>query len=58
MTTECNICQRRAPDLVKREFMTEDIKQLSLAHMTYIQTWKGFLYLALVTDVFSRKGVG
>ena len=44
--------------MVKREFMAEDIKQLSVAHITYIQTWKGFLYLALVTDVYSRKVVG
>jgi len=26
--------------------------------MTYIPAWAGFLYLAVVTDVFSRKVVG
>ena len=26
--------------------------------MTYVPTWEGFLYLAVVTDVFSRKVVG
>ncbi|MCA3166941.1 MAG: hypothetical protein ING22_00070 [Burkholderiales bacterium] len=26
--------------------------------MTYIPTWSGFLYLAMVLDVFSRKVVG
>ena len=26
--------------------------------MTYVPTWKGFLYLTVVTDVYSRKVVG
>ena len=38
VTTERNKRQGRAPDLVKREFMAKDINQLSVAHMTYIQT--------------------
>ncbi|PTQ76164.1 integrase-like protein, partial [Nitrosomonas ureae] len=32
--------------------------QLWVADMTYIPTWAGFLYLAVVIDVFSRKVVG
>ncbi len=32
--------------------------QLWVADMTYIQTWEGFLYLAMVLDVHSRKVVG
>ena len=58
VTTERNKRQRPAPDLVKREFVAKDINQLWVADMTYIPTWKGFLYLAVVTDVFSRKVVG
>ena len=47
-----------APDLVNRQFVATDINQLWVADMTYLPTWAGFLYLAAVTDVFSRKVVG
>jgi putative transposase len=50
--------ERPAPDLVKRQFVATDINQLWVADMTYIPTWAGFLYLAVVTDVYSRKVVG
>ena len=38
--------------------MASDINQLWVADMAYLPTWAGFLYLAAVTDVFSRKVVG
>ena len=50
--------QRPAPDLVNRQFVATDINQLWVPDMTYLPTWAGFLYLAAVTDVFSRKVVG
>jgi putative transposase len=58
VTTQRDKRQRRAPDLVKRQFVATDINQLWVADMTYLPTWAGFLYLAAVTDVFSRKVVG
>lgn len=58
VTTERDVRQRPAPDLVRREFVATDINQLWVADMTYIPTWMGFLYLAVVIDVFSRKVVG
>ncbi len=58
VTTERDKRQRAAPDLVKREFVAKDMNQLWVADMTYVPTWEGFLYLAVVTDVFSRKVVG
>jgi putative transposase len=58
VTTQRNPKERPAPDLVKRQFVATDINQLWVADMTYIPTWQGFLYLAVVTDVFSRKVVG
>jgi putative transposase len=58
VTTQRNPQARPAPDLVKRQFVATDINQLWVADMTYIPTWAGFLYLAVVTDVFSRKVVG
>ena len=58
VTTERNKRQRPAPDLVKRLFVAKDINELWVADMTYVPTWEGFLYLALVTDACSRKVVG
>ena len=58
VTTQRNTKERPAPDLVKRQFIATDINQLWVADMTYIPTWAGFLYLAVVTDVYSRKVVG
>jgi putative transposase len=58
VTTERNLRQRPAPDLVERKFVASGINQLWVADMTYVPTWEGFLYLAVVTDVFSRKVVG
>ena len=49
---------RPAPDLVNRQFVATDINQLWVADMTYLPTWAGFVYLAAVSDVFSRKVVG
>ena len=47
-----------APDLVKRVFVAQGINALWVADMTYIPTWEGFLYLAVVTEARSRKVVG
>jgi putative transposase len=58
VTTTRNPRLRPAPDLVDRKFVAVDINQLWVADMTYVPTWEGFLYLAVVTDVFSRKVVG
>ena len=58
VTTERNKGQRPAPDLVKRVFVAKDINALWVADMTYLPTWEGFLYLAVVTDACSRKVVG
>ena len=58
VTTERNTRERPAPDLVNRKFVATGINQLWVADMTYIPTWAGFLYLAVVTDVYSRKVVG
>ena len=58
VTTERDKRQRPAPDLVKRQFVASGINQLWVADMTYIPTWVGFVYLAIVLDVFSRKVVG
>ena len=58
VTTERNPRQRPAPDLVNRRFHAQGPDQLWVADMTYVPTWHGFLYLAVVVDAFSRKVVG
>jgi len=49
---------RQAPDLVDRTFTADAPNTLWVADITYIPTWMGFLYLAVVLDVFSRRIVG
>lgn len=49
---------RPAPDLVNREFTASAPNQLWVADITYVPTHSGFLFLAVVLDVFSRRVVG
>jgi transposase InsO family protein len=58
VTTQRDERQRPAPDLVKREFKADSANQLWGADMTYVPTWAGFIYLAVVLDVWSRRIVG
>jgi putative transposase len=46
------------PDLVQRDFTAPAPNRLWVADITYIPTWSGFLYLAVVVDAFSRRVVG
>ena len=59
VTTKRDKDQRSAPDLVQRKFTATGINQLWVADMNLnIPTWAGFVYLAVVLDVYSRKVVG
>jgi len=49
---------RPAPDLVERDFRADGPDELWVADITYVPTWAGFLYLAVVLDVWSRRVVG
>lgn len=49
---------RPAPDLIDRKFSADRPDQLWVADITYVPTWSGFLYLAVVLDVYSRRVVG
>jgi len=49
---------RPVPDLVDRDFTATGPDQLWVADITYISTWAGFLFLAVVLDVWSRRIVG
>lgn len=48
----------RPADLVERDFRATRPNQLWVADITYVATWNGFVYVAFVTDVFSRRIVG
>ncbi len=48
----------RPMDLVGRDFTAQRPNQLWVADLTYVATWAGFVYVAFITDVFSRKIVG
>ena len=46
-----------APDLVKRDFVALGPNRLWVADITYVPTWAGFLYVAVVLDAWSRRVV-
>jgi putative transposase len=48
----------RPRDLVDRQFQAEAPNRLWVADLTYVRTWAGFVYVAFITDVFSRRIVG
>ncbi len=47
-----------APNRLQREFTVEHPNQAWVTDITYIRTWQGFLYLAVVMDLYARKIVG
>jgi putative transposase len=57
-TTVRDADARPAPDLVQRHFSAARPDALWVADITYVPTWAGFLYLAVVIDAFSRRVVG
>lgn len=48
----------RPLDLVERDFAAEAPNRLWVSDLTYISTWRGFVYAAFVIDVFSRRILG
>jgi transposase InsO family protein len=48
----------RPQDLVRRQFAATRPNQLWVADFTFVATWRGFVYVAFVIDVFSRRIVG
>jgi putative transposase len=58
VTTQSDPQAAKPVDLVERRFYADAPDRLWVADMTYIPTWSGWLYLAMVLDVYSRKVVG
>lgn len=46
------------PNLLKRQFTVTRPNRAWVTDITYIRTWQGWLYLAVVMDLFSRKVIG
>jgi putative transposase len=57
-TTTPNEITARPADLVERNFSATRPNQLWVADLTYVATWSGFVYVALIIDAFSRFIVG
>ena len=57
-TTRRGPDEHAAVDLVQRQFTATAPNQLWVADITYVPTWAGFLYLAVVLDAWSRRIVG
>jgi putative transposase len=57
-TTVSSDLGERPADLVEREFNAQAPNRLWVADLTYVSTWSGFAYVALIIDAFSRYIVG
>jgi putative transposase len=57
-TTVQDQAAKAAPDLVKRVFKAWRPNELWVADITYVPTWEGFLFVAVVLDAWSRRVVG
>jgi putative transposase len=57
-TTHADPAAARPADLVDRRFAATRPNQLWVADFTYVATWRGFVYVAFVIDVFARRIVG
>lgn len=58
VTTDSSKTRVPAPNLLKRNFKSSAVNQKWVGDVTYILTGEGWLYLAVVLDLFSRKAVG
>ena len=57
-TTTPDDAAARPADLVNREFVATRPNELWVADLTYVATWRGFVYVAFVIDIFARRIVG
>jgi transposase InsO family protein len=57
-TTITDDAAARPADLVQRDFTATRPNQLWVSDLTYVATWRGFVYVAFVIDVFARRIVG
>jgi transposase InsO family protein len=58
VTTQSDARVDQPPDLVERRFAATRPNQLWVADFTFVATWRGFVYVAFVIDVFARRIIG
>lgn len=58
VTTKRNKCHPVAPNVLKRDFTADRPDQKWLSDITYIPTLEGWLYLAVILDLYARRIVG
>jgi putative transposase len=58
VTTKRNKAHPVAPNVLQRNFATDGTNEKWLADITYIPTLEGWLYLASILDLYSRRVVG
>jgi putative transposase len=59
-TRRWSVCKPSVPipNILQRQFTVTRSNKVPVTNITYIRTWQGWLYLAVVLDLFSRKIVG
>ena len=57
-TTDSNHNKKTSPNLLNREFAVQKPNKVWVSDITYIKTSEGWLYLAVVIDLFNREVVG
>lgn len=58
LTTDSNHNYPIAPNVINRDFYASTVNSVYVGDITYIPTEEGWLYLATVIDLYSRKIVG
>lgn len=58
ITTDSKNTMQPAPDLIQRQFTVDTHDKVWVSDTTFIGTREGWLYLAVILDLFSRKVVG
>ena len=54
-TTNADSTQPAAPNLLKRQFSVNAPNIAWVCDITYVRTWEGWLYLAVVIDLYARR---
>ena len=57
-TTFANVADASPADRVKRQFQPPRPNALWVSDLTYVATWRGFVYVAFVIDAYARRIVG
>jgi putative transposase len=58
VTTQVDLLAKKAPNLLQQNFVSDRPNQRWVADITYVATAEGWLYVAAILDLFSRRIVG